>query len=87
MNAEKLARLVEALGGVDWGSLASGPTLTIESVAECVLPCFGPAGLVAADGVALFVALADLGLFRPDPDPVHDAQTAPSSTTGGHWQR
>ena len=83
MDARKLAGLVEALGGVDWASLSSGPAVTLEDVAEALLPCFDPLGLVAADGIALFVALAALGVVRPDPNPIADAQTSASPDRGG----
>jgi len=69
------------------GTLCSDPQLTVASVADAVLPCFGPAGLAAADGIALFMALADLGVIRPDPDPIQDGQTQGSEQTGGRWQR
>jgi hypothetical protein len=84
MNAAKLAALAQALGGVDWTGLGSNPALTVEAVAEAVLPCFGPAGLVAADAIALFIAVAHTGLVKPG---AHgDGQAAASVQSHGPYQ-
>lgn len=65
MSPDRLLPLIQALGGVDWETLSSDPALTIETVAEAVLSSLGPAGLGAADGIALFVALNRLGVIKP----------------------
>ena len=81
--------LMAALARVAVGTatLADADTVgqDLLSTLAFVDPPAAPTVALAKFALSLFVAGLDAGVIAPDPDPIADAQTTPSSDTHGHW--